>query len=173
MSMLVNLCVKDQEQCVNYHTKSFLIDSQEFFPKEIDLKEVISLPHKRKKAYLKVVKSFILTGCSFLTLSSRSMAATVTTPSQSVGVNVLPPDFLEPMITLLALALATAFVLAIFLMIASGVMRMFRQKDFSTKWNEDIIKGFTQILLAIPVIMLIYYVATKMLNVSEVFISPF
>ncbi|WP_349774038.1 hypothetical protein [Lederbergia lenta] len=174
MSLTVNLCAKEPEQFVNYGKDSFNLDQQKaYFPIEIDVKEVIELTKKKRKEYKKIVKSFIATGMSYLTLSSRSMAQTKTTPLQPEGALGLPIDFIEPMMTLLVLALAVAFVLAMVLMMSAGAMRMFRQKKLANDWTEDILRGFTQILLSIPVIFVIYYVAVKMLKVSELFMSPF
>ncbi|PKR82875.1 hypothetical protein [Heyndrickxia camelliae] len=164
--------MRKPSQFVNYQLSSFTLN-EESFPVEINLKEVINLAPHQKKKYQKIIKTFIGTTVSFLMLSSRSMAqglaGTASQPSSTLG---LPPDFIEPILLLIKMALGGSFLLAILLMIAAGTLRMLRQKKQAVEWSNDIIRGFTQILLSIPVIFLIFYVAIKLLGNFTTYISP-
>lgn len=170
--MKVNLYVREPKQHVKYHFSSFNID-QDHFPMKLDIKEVINLTEKQRKKYKMIVKTFLTTTVGFLSLTSKSMAQVLTTTtSQNTGMFGLPTDFIEPMLMLIKMALGGGFLLAILLMIAAGALRMLRKKKEATEWTTDIIKGFTQIIIAIPVIFLIFYVAIQIFGNFEMFLNP-
>lgn len=173
-SVTVKFCVKNPKSYVNYHTSSIVINNDKVnFPMKINIEEVISLKKKERKQYKKIIQSFIGTSMSFLMLTSRSMAATSqTTPSLPSGGIALPPDLMEPLMQLIGLAIGGSVVLSILLMIAAGTMRQFRKKKEAVEWTTDIIKGFMQILISVPLIFLIYYIATLLLGNFQMFLKP-
>ncbi|WP_226035638.1 hypothetical protein [Aquibacillus saliphilus] len=63
----------------------------------------------------------------------------------------------------LAIAVATVAIGAgasmVFLSLA-GIMRMLRKKQFAKEWRSDIISGFIQVMIAIPVTFSIWYLGT-------------
>jgi hypothetical protein len=165
--------VREQNPLIKYNFSQFEIN-HESFPFNLQLKEVISIPVKEKKKSKRILKSFIGTTMSFIALSSRSMAqGLATTAPHQAGMLGLPVDFTDPMIMLIKMALGASFLLAMILMIAAGSLRMLRKKKEATEWTTDIIKGFTQVLLSIPIIFLIFYVAVKLLGNLDMFIKPF
>lgn len=173
-SLTVNLCVRKPKDYLNYHLQSFKVDNIVNFPNQITVEEVRGCSHKERKQYTKVLKSFIGTTMSFMVLTSRSMAQTLqNTPSQQVVTTGLPPDLVEPLFDLIKLALGGSVLLAVLLMIAAGVLRMLRKKKESAEWTQDIIKGFVQIMIATPLIFLMYYVATLLLGNFSHFLNPF
>lgn len=169
----VNLCVKEQEGCNYIPFPSFRVNVDEDinFIKNI-VKEVKSLSRKQKKTYTKIVKSFIGTTISFLALSSRSMANTLNQPQIELT-TALPQELLEPLMDMIKLALGGSLLLTILLLIASGVMRQFRKKKEASEWTTDIIKGFIQILIATPLIFLLYFIVTRLLGNFSQFLNPF
>lgn len=168
----VKIFAKEREPYLNYHTSSFEVGNVNF-PIQIYAEEVMSLPSKKRKEYARILKTFISTTASFLMLSSRSMASTLTSAKPSVPTTGLPPDLIEPIMELIRWALGGSVLLAVLLLIAAGALRMFRKKKEAADWTTDIIRGFIQILLATPVIFLMYYIVTLLLGNFSNFLNPF
>ncbi|MGD7047061.1 hypothetical protein FZC83_02265 [Rossellomorea marisflavi] len=165
----VNLSVREPKDYLNYNPTSFSVNTINF-PLKIWEEAVKNLSPKERKTNLKIVKSFIATSISFISLSSRSMAQSSTTETfDPMSIGGIPPELLEPLLQLLAGCLGGAVVLAMILLITSGAMRMLRQKEKAIAWNTDIIKGLVQILVAVPTVGLIYTVVTKLLDHFKLF----
>lgn len=173
MTITVNFYVRKPKDYLNYHLSSFKVSDTVNFPIKIIVEEVKNLTNKQKRRYSKIVKAFTGTTISFLTLSSRSMANTQSTATQQIATTGLPPDLIEPIMELIKLAIGGSVLLSIFLLILAGTMRQFRKKKDATEWSTDIIKGFIQVLLATPIIFLMYYVVTKLLGNFTMFLKPF
>lgn len=173
-SITVNLCVKKPKDYLNYHLTSFKADNTINFPIKILVEEVKSLTHKQKKQYSKILKSFVAVSMSFLALSSKSMAATLqTTPTPQVTTTGLPPDLIQPIMQLIGMAIGGSLLLTVILLIIAGTYRQFRKKKESAEWTTDIIKGFVQVLIATPLIFLMYYVVNLLLGNFTMFLKPF
>lgn len=168
----VNFCVTKPKDYLNYHLSSFKVNPVNF-PIEINMKEVMNLSKKERKSASKIVKSFVGTAISFLSLSSRSMAQGLNQPTQQVMNTGIPIDLIEPIMELIRMALGGSILLAVLLLIAAGTLRMFRRKKEASEWTTDIIKGFLQILIATPVIFLMYYIVTLLLGDFSMFLNPF
>lgn len=173
MTITVNLCVKKPKDYLKYNLTSFQINQSVNFPIKIIVEEVRNLTNKQKKKYSKIIKAFIGATISFLTLSSKSMANAQNSPTQQVVTTGLPPDLIEPIMELIKLAIGGSVLLSIILLILAGTMRQFRKKKEASEWSTDIIKGFIQVLLATPIIFLMYYVVTKLLGNFSMFLKPF
>ncbi|PLR99625.1 hypothetical protein [Bacillus sp. T33-2] len=166
--------MKEPNNYLNYHLSSFQINQSENFPFKINVEEVKNLSRKGRINAIRIVKSFTGTAISFLTLTSKSMANQLaTTPTQQVANTGLPPDLIEPIMDLIKLALGGSILLTVLLLIAAGVMRQFRKKKEAAEWTTDIIKGFIQIIIATPLIFLMYYIVTKLLGNFDMFLNPF
>lgn len=164
-NLTVNLCVKNPENYINYKLTSFEVNKAVNFPIEINVEEVMKLSKKEKKKYKRIAKSFLMTILAFPTLTSKSMAATfITTPSQNTMGLLIPPDFLTTCMTIIATFIALAVVAAIVFFILAGVMRMLKQKKFAIDWTSDIIHGFAQILVAVPIILLLFFLTVLVLK---------
>lgn len=172
MTITVNLCVKERNPCLNYNLSSFKVGTVNF-PMEINMEEVINLPSRKRKQYTKILKATVSTAISFLSLSSKSMASALTTATQPVANTGLPLDLIDPILELIKWALGGSILLTVLLLIASGAMRQFRKKKESVEWTTDIIKGFIQILIATPLVFLLYYVVTLLLGNFSQFLNPF
>jgi hypothetical protein len=181
---LVNLCVKEQDQLVNYHfSQPFIVNNDTFKLNNVNfhiptlIKEVKRLPKSKIKEYKKISQTFLITASSFLMLSSKSMASTlpsavpVTTnlPKTAEGI---PPELLALLIQLLTIAVGGAVFVAAIMLAVTGIAKMFRVKGI-TQWTSDILKGLFQALAAIPVVFLIYYLATLLFKGSGWWIHPF
>jgi hypothetical protein len=140
---------------------------------------VKKLPKNKIRQYKKTIHTFIVTTSSFMMLPLRSMANT-TVPTQQLGTTTLPqsatgipPELLGLLLKLLVIAVGSAVIFAAILLVGAGVMKMLRKRKEANEWTTDILKGLIQILVAVPVVFLIYYVANLLFSTSGWFVSPF
>jgi hypothetical protein len=174
--VLVNLCVKNPNSLVNYCFTNTIVIEQENVNFHIPtLEEVRQLPKKKRREYQRIAKSFLATATTFLILPLRSMAqssvpvGTTTLPQSATG---MPPELLELLLTLLKISVGAAVILAAILLVFNAVGKMFRLNGM-TQWAKDIIRGLVQVLIAVPVVFLIYYVANLLFSGNGWFVSPF
>lgn len=180
--VLVNFCVKNPDTLVNYQLSNPILiekDSVNFHIPTL-IKEVKQLPKSKLHQYKKITQTFIATMTNFIMVSPlRSMAntsiptgqmGTTNLPQSAIG---MPPELLELLLKLLVIAVGTAVILAAILLVGAGVMKMLRKKKEANEWTIDIIKGLIQILVAVPVVFLIYYVSNLLFSGSIWHVSPF
>jgi hypothetical protein len=84
----------------------------------------------------------------------------------------MPPELLDLLLTLLKISVGAAIILAIILLVVNAMGRMFRISGM-TAWAKDIIRGLVQVLIAVPLVFLIYYVANLFFSGNGWWISPF
>jgi hypothetical protein len=172
--------VKNPNSLVKYHFSSpFTIETTRKpivnFHIPTLIKEVKQLPKKKRKEFITITKSFLATATTFLMLPLRSMAqssipvGTTTLPNTATG---MPPELLELLLTLLKISVGAAVILAAILLVANGVGKMFKINGM-TQWAKDIIRGLIQVLIAVPVVFLIYYLANLLFSGNGWFVSPF
>lgn len=56
-------------------------------------------------------------------------------------------------------AVIVGVVVACALFAVSGIFRMLRKREITVEWNTDIIKGLVQVLITIPVVFSLFYLA--------------
>ncbi|MEH7116011.1 hypothetical protein V7128_01130 [Neobacillus vireti] len=181
--MQLNFCVKNPAPFVNYKFINPIIIEQETvrlnninFHIPTLIKEVKQLPKSKIKHYKKTIQTFLITASSFTMLPLKSMAAssvpvgTTNLPESATG---MPPELLQLLIQILKISVGTAVLLSMILLVGAGVMRMFRKKKEATEWTTDIVKGLIQILIAVPIVFLIYFVVNLLFSNSGWFVSPF
>jgi FtsH-binding integral membrane protein len=161
---------------VNYNfTNPFVIEENTVNFRMPTLEEVKNLPKQKRKEYRTIAKSFLATATTFLMLPLRSMAqssvptGTTTLPQTATG---MPPELLELLLMLLKISVGAAVILAAILLVANAVGKMFRLNGM-TQWAKDIIRGLIQVLIAVPVVFLIYYLANLLFSGNGWFVSPF
>jgi hypothetical protein len=183
--VLVKLCVKKPDTLVNYHFTNPLVIEQESvkintvnFHIPTLLEEVKQLPKSKLKQSKKVIKTFLVTATSLTILPLRSMANELT-PTQQIGTTTLPqsaigmpPELLELLLTLLKISVGAAVILSAILLVINAIGKMFRISGM-TQWAKDIVRGLIQVLVAVPIVFLIYYVANLLFGHSGWFVSPF
>lgn len=176
--VLVNLCVKNPNPSVNYKLTNPIVINEPITNnvnfQEL-LKEVRQLPKNKIKEYKKNIKLFLVTATSFMMLPLRSMAESsiptaTNLPKTAEG---LPPELLDLLVKLLVISVGTAVMLAAILLVGAAVMKMFRKRKEANEWTVDIIKGLIQVLVAVPVVFLIYYVANLFFGTGIWHVSPF
>lgn len=175
--MQVNLCVRKPEPSIKYKLGEPIVIDDTFTLSNVNFqelkKEVMQLPKNKIREYKRIIKTFLVTATSFLVLPLRSMAQSsipTTLPKTATG---MPPELLDLMIKLLVISVGFAVTLAMILLVGAGVMKMFRQKKEADAWTVDIIKGLIQVLVAVPVVFLIYYIAISLFSGNGWFVSPF
>jgi hypothetical protein len=183
--MLVNLCVKNPNSLVNYKlSKPFFVNNDAVRINDINfhiptlVKEVKNSSKNKLHQYKKVIQTFLTTVGSFAIFPLRSMASELN-PTQKLGQTTLPhtatgmpPELLELLLTLLKISVGAAVILAAILLVANAIGRMFRVSGMTT-WAKDIIRGLVQVLIAVPLVFLIYYVANLLFSGNGWWISPF
>lgn len=176
--VLVNLCVKERSPLVKYNLSNPIVIN-ESVTNDVNfqelLKEVRQLPKNKIKEYKKNIKLFLVTATSFMMLPLRSMAESsiptaTNLPKTATG---MPPELLDLMLKLLVISVGTAVILSMILLVGAAVMKMFRKKKEANEWTVDIIKGLIQVLVAVPIVFLIYYVANMLFSSNGWFVSPF
>jgi hypothetical protein len=180
--VLVNLCVRKPDSLISYHFTNPIVIEQESmsinnvnFHMPTMLKEVKQSNKSKLRQYKKTIQTFLITTASFMMLPLRSMANTViptgttTLPQSATG---MPPELLELLLTLLKISVGAAVILAAILLVANAIGRMFRINGM-TQWAKDIVKGLIQVMVAVPIVFLIYYVANLLFSQSGWFVSPF
>lgn len=191
MTMKVNLSVKEPKSYLNYKFSSPILINKENI--QIDhvnfhiptlLEEVNTTKKKQRREYKKVILSFLATATGFMGLASKSMANTIqpsiSNPSLTVPVTSLPseatgipPELMQLMIMGLTIMIGIGLIACAMMLVAAGILRAARKRKEATDWTVDIIKGLVQIVIAVPLVFLIYYLATKLLSGSTWFVSPF
>lgn len=180
---VVRLFAKQPDPLIKYHYSSPILFQEE----EVDLfhlnfhiptllKEAKRLPKKTIKDYKRNIQLFLATTTSFLALPLKSMANTLPSTSVSTlpkGAEGIPPEILELLFKLLVISVGSAVIFAAILLVAAGVKRMLGNKKESNEWTVDIIKGLVQVMVAVPVVFLIYYVVNLLFSGSGWFVSPF
>jgi hypothetical protein len=184
--MLVNFCVKNPNPVVNYQfSEPFKVNNEHFSMDNVNFhiptlfEEVKNTSKAKIQSYKRIINAFLVTASSFLMLPLRSMANT-SVPTAQMGTTILPktaeglpPELLALLLKLLVIAVGTAVILAAILLVGAGVMKMFRKRKEANEWTVDIIKGLIQILVAAPVVFLIYYLANMLFSGGGWHVTPF
>jgi hypothetical protein len=176
--------VKERNPLVNYHfSNPFVVETNTITINNVNfhiptlLKEVKQLPKRKLNEYQRIIKTFLMTTSSFLVLPLTSMASTLPNSTMTVSslpktAEGIPPELLNLLILLLTIAVGGAIFIAGIMLAVTGIGKMFRVKGI-TQWTSDIIKGLFQALAAVPVVFLIYYLATLLFKGNGWFVSPF
>lgn len=173
--MKLNLSTKTQKDYVNYHNvnKTYEIGkTKEVKPLETFMtniqKEVKEVSKKNRKQAIKILKATYIAGMITLTIANPTLAATTTVLDPSIM-----KEFIAVMKFVVICSIVVSSALAMLLMMAAGAYRMLRKQKEATAWTTDIIKGYIQCLVAVPLIGLLLYTAVKLFKNAEWFFMPF
>ncbi|MMZ58763.1 hypothetical protein D1872_207540 [compost metagenome] len=173
--MKLNLSSKNLNPHVNYLSvdKSYQINKTiekkplETFMMEIE-REVKNVNKKNRKVAIKILKATYIAGMITLSIANPTLAATTTTLDPSIM-----KEFLQIMKFVVTCSIVASSALAALLIMAAGAYRMLRKQKEATAWTTDIIKGYIQCLVAVPLISLLLYTAIKLFKNAEWFFMPF
>ena len=172
--MKLNLSSKNLSPSVNYQNvnKSYDFNTKpekkplETFTMRIE-GEVKSVKKKDRKLAIKILKATYVAGMIILTSTNPALAATTT----------LDPSVMKEFVNLIKFVVMCSIVatsgLAMLLIMGAGAYRMLRKQKEATAWTTDIIKGYVQCLIAVPLIGLLLYTAIHLFKNADWFFSPF
>ena len=169
----LTISTKKLDTKVNYHnpTKTFQLDDA----RELELdflverlqKEVKEVPTPKLKEWKKTCKRILTSASAMLLIATPAMAQT------TAGVPaLLPSDILQVGLYLMGILVATSFVLAMVLYQLAAGSRMFGKKKESSEWINNIIKGYTQVLIGPVIIVAITLVMILLFGSFEWFVKP-
>lgn len=185
----LNLYAKEPTPNVKYNSKSIQINHKQ---KELKAdsafilnnlqEEVKNLKLKQRKRYVRIAKATLLTSLSILTFANPLLASaqisTVAVPVLATVANttpdmIMPADVMKVGVYLIGIFMAISTILSILLYQISGGYRMLRKSKEATEWQSDIIKGFTQTLIAPVIIVTIAFLAYLLFGNLPYFAKPF
>jgi hypothetical protein len=189
-AITVNLSAKKLEPNVKYNyfksmntkDEKLLINNQVFQLQNIQ-EEVKHLSKQQRKKYIKIAKATLLTSASILMLVNPLLAsaqvptavmATASLVTTSTAANmIMPSDIIKIGVYLIGLLMALSTITAIILYQTSGVYRMLRKSKEATEWQLDIKKGFSQVILAPVIIILIAMLGFLLFGNLPFYAKPF
>ena len=160
----VNLSAKGLDSKIHYNRfepiviqpekkVNFLVET---FRKEVELAEGGKQRKKIKKLkkLMKVSLSVLATG---LHLSPRAFAQTATT---ATNIDPITPALVMKFgLTVALVAVSAGVALSMIMLTIAGMYRMFRKRREAEEWSQDIIKGLVQVLISVPTVYLLYFLA--------------
>lgn len=178
--MLLKVSAKKLDPKVNYINlnKEISLDGKPdfLFP---SLKEEVKKARKKDlKKYAKIARITLTTSVLLLGLVHPTFAATTIAVNALPGAGtdvLMPKDIVHIGLWIIGIAAATSSVLAIILMQLAGGYRMLRKenKKDATEWTTEIMKGYTQIILAPVIILAIAFIAYLFFGNFQWFAKPF
>ena len=141
-------------------------------------REVKHAKKNQKKKWLKVCKVTLAASVSLLMLTNPklALAATVVQATGTLSPEasmLMPEDIVKAGMWLIGMCTIASTILAIILTQFAGSYRMFRKGKEATEWMTDILKGYTQVILAPVLILLIAFVAYLFFGDLKWFVKPF
>lgn len=176
--MLLKISAKKLDPQVNYVSplKSISLEgNQDFLFRNLEW-EVKRTKKKDLKKYAKICRAALTTSLLLLGLAHPAFAATDVLIPGSAGSNVLmPKDIVTIGLWIIGISATISSVLAVILMQLAGGYRMLRKenKRDATEWTQEIMKGYTQIILAPVIILAIAFIAYLLFGNFQWFAKPF
>lgn len=181
--MRLNLCARNTDSLVKYVPfKTEKIETNFIKPNLIE--EVNQLSKKEKKELKKTIIKFVATATSFLTLiiPTISLAAPleiitdVPTMADIPSEATVSKDVLKALYWILTVSVSIGAAQGFVFFVMSAMIRTIpnqKAQKFALEWNKAIIRGTTQLIIAIPLLFLLWKVGSILLKNSGLFISPF
>lgn len=172
----LKISAKNLDSKVNYINPKKQLNLNENMVNKVDFllqtlqKEVKIATKQQKKQLTKVLKSTLATTASLLLFVSPTLAAPMNSPSPDI---IMPADIMQFGMWVIGICAVLGFLLAIVCGQLAGGMRMLRRRKEATEWTTDIIKGFTQVMLAPVIVSLIALVCYLLFSNFQWFVSPF
>lgn len=166
----VNMSAKSFNSGVEYIPfKSIMIKNKEMEDQTLFLvstlhTEVINGSEKQQYKNIKKMKKFLKTSLSILGLmagtATRAFAATAAS-----GIDPLTPAIIMKWgITVALISVAVGVALSMTMLTLAGIFRMFRKRKEADMWTTDIIKGLVQVLISVPTVFLLYFLAQMLFS---------
>jgi vacuolar-type H+-ATPase subunit I/STV1 len=118
---------------------------------------------KNLKRLKKLYKGFVLLlGVRAVITPLTASASTTSTSTTVAGLtaqSLTPALALHWGLTVSLMVVALGIAVSSSLLAIAGIYRMFRKREEATEWTTDIVKGLVQVLIAVPVTYLLFYLA--------------
>lgn len=132
----------------------------EIFHKEVMDQDQLSGRNHKLKSLRRLQKGFTSILIAAMMVSPSSALAqtpgTLTTPTTE---EITPNLVMEWGMQLSLITVAIGVAISGSLLAIAGIYRMLRKRKESEEWTTDIIKGLVQVLISIPVVYALYYLA--------------
>lgn len=169
--MTVALSAKNLQKEISYNNPHKIIKNEQNTPFTVEklAKEVKNLNKTSKKKLKRICEQFLMTSTSFFTLVTPTLAAT-----NSQTEKVMPNDILQAGMWIISIMTVTSFVLTIVLLQSAAVYKMIfkKKKKIANEWSEEVLRGFSQVMLAPALVTTIALTMYLLFNGLEWFVSP-
>lgn len=109
----------------------------------------------------KLLKGFVVVmGVGIQTTPKAFAATSLTGAGTAAATNTITPAIVMQWgMTLALISVSIGVALSMTLLTLAGVYRMLRKRQEAEEWTTDVIKGLVQVLVSIPVVYLLFYLA--------------
>lgn len=161
--VMINFQSKGMDPKVTY--RGFVpigIEEKVLFLSENLKREVMEADGGKQKKKVKQLQSLLKASLSVLavgiSLAPKAFAAAgMVAPVASE--TITPALIMKWGLTLALISVSAGVALSMTMLSIAGIYRMFRKKDKATEWTQDIVKGLVQVLIAVPIVYTLYFLA--------------
>lgn len=116
---------------------------------------------KKIKQLKKLLKGFVVVmGAGIQATPKAFAAAPLTGATTSAAANQITPAMVMSWgLNLALISVSVGVALSMTLLTLAGIYRMMRKRKEAQEWTTDVIKGLVQVLVAVPVVYLLFYLA--------------
>ncbi|ATN94425.1 hypothetical protein BSP9_076 [Bacillus phage BSP9] len=116
---------------------------------------------KKIKQLKKLLKGFVVVmGAGIQATPKAFAAAPLTGATTSAAANQITPAMVMSWgLNLALISVSVGVALSMTLLTLAGIYRMMRKRKEAEEWTTDVIKGLVQVLVAVPVVYLLFYLA--------------
>jgi hypothetical protein len=121
-------------------------------------KEVMQGTERQQLKNIKKLKKLIRVSLSVLAagfgMSPKALAATAAAADP-----VTPAVVMGWGLKVALISVSAGVAMSMTLLSAAGIYRMLRKREAAVEWTADIVRGLVQVLISVPVVYLLYYLA--------------
>ncbi|UPI13432.1 hypothetical protein [Bacillus phage SBSphiJ7] len=116
---------------------------------------------KKIKQLKKLLKGFVVVmGAGIQATPKAFAAAPLTGATTTAAANQITPAMVMSWgLNLALISVSVGVALSMTLLTLAGIYRMMRKRKEAEEWTTDVIKGLVQVLVAVPVVYLLFYLA--------------
>jgi len=113
---------------------------------------------KNAKKLKKLLRGLTVVLAASIQMAPRAFAATMETTSGGIT----PDQIMQWGYSLAAISVSAGIAMSMVMLGIAGIMRMLNKRDMATNLTTDIIKGLVQVLVSVPTVMILFYLAQYM-----------
>ncbi|AUO79491.1 hypothetical protein BSP10_088 [Bacillus phage BSP10] len=116
---------------------------------------------KKIKQLKKLLKGFVVVMGAGIQVTPKAFAAApLTGATTTAAANQITPAMVMSWgLNLALISVSVGVALSMTLLTLAGIYRMMRKRKEAEEWTTDVIKGLVQVLVAVPVVYLLFYLA--------------